>query len=122
RRLNETAFARLQVAGASLLKLEKAPDTSGTIAVRLTDANGLRYAGATIVALTSAGGDVHPGTAATGADGIATFQWSPGALAVNQLNLYVEGLPAVALTISAGSAVPAIAAVANAASFEAGIA
>ena len=119
----ETAYARIAVADAPVLRLTQVsgPPGSGPLVVRLTDANNLAYPGAHILAQASTGGSVTPATAVADAQGLATFQWTPGAAASNQLRLTVEQLPSVALTIQAGSSVPAISAVANAASFAAGI-
>ena len=128
----ETAVARVQVAGASALKLLAVSGnnqiaTSGgplpdPVVVRLTDINNLSYPGARIVATASAGGSVTPAEAAADAQGQAAFRWTPGAAAISQLRLEVKGLPDVNLTIGGGSAAAVIEAVENAASFEAGIA
>ena len=115
----ETAFARVQVADASQLQLVQAP---GSAAVRLTDANLLPYPGAGIVATPSIGGAVVPSEAFTDAQGMAGFQWNPGTAPVNRLTLAVDGQPAASLTLQAGSAVPAIASVVNAASMSPGLA
>jgi uncharacterized protein (TIGR03437 family) len=117
----ETAYARVQVAAPSQLTLRKAVSnpSSGNVAVQLTDVNGLSYPGARIVAATTSG-SVTPTVATTDAAGFASFQWAPGGDAVNQLKLSVEAAPAVTLTLNAGSAVPVISAVVNAASFVAG--
>jgi uncharacterized protein (TIGR03437 family) len=116
----ETAYARIQVAGAAELKLAAAG--TNPVAVRLTDANGLVYAGARILAAPSAGGSVLPSSAITDTQGQAIFQWTPGAEAENYLQLSVASFPAVTLTLHAGTAVPAISAVVNSASFEPGTA
>ena len=116
----ETAFARVQVADASLLRLTAV--SSSPVSVSLTDANGLLYAGARITAAASAGGTVAPAIATTDARGIASFQWTPGGVPANQLHLAVEALPSVTLDLQAGSAVPVITAVVNAASWQPGIA
>ncbi len=115
----ESAFARLQVSGAAQLHLEQV--SSDPVVVRLTDANGLTYPGVRIAAAPSAGGDVSPAVAATDSNGLATFLWTPGRNAVNQLQLAVESIPAVSLTLRAGIAVPAIRTVANAASYVEGV-
>jgi uncharacterized protein (TIGR03437 family) len=90
--------------------------------VRLTDANSLPYPGAQIVAAASAGGSVTPAAAATDVQGQATFTWTPGPAASNLLQLAAGGAPAVSLTFSAGSAVPVVTAVVNAASSVSGVA
>ena len=92
------------------------------IVVRLTDANNLPYPGAQIVAAASAGGSVTPAAATTDVQGQATFTWTPGPAASNLLQLAVGGAPAVSLTLSAGSAVPVVTAVVNAASSVSGVA
>jgi uncharacterized protein (TIGR03437 family) len=128
----ETAFARVQVADAPLLKLvavsgdrqvsNSAAPLADPVVVALTDANNLVYPGARIVATASAGGSVTPSAAITDAQGQASFHWTPGAGASNQLQLAVDAVPAVGLTVTAGRAVPVISGVANAASFASGIA
>lgn len=115
----ETTHARLQVAGAAELRLVEV--SSDPVTVRLTDANGLLYSGARIVA-TTASGTVSPASAVTDAQGLATFRWTPGAGDTNQLQLSLESLPAVSLTVRAGASVPAIATVVNAASYADGVA
>ena len=118
----ETAYARVQVAAASQLTLRTASSTTpGSVAVQLTDANGLPYPGAHIMAAATSG-SVTPTVATADAAGIASFQWAPGGDAVNQLKLSVEAAPAVTLTLNAGSAVPVISGVVNAASFAPGVA
>jgi len=128
----ETAFARVQVAGAALLRLvaisgdHQLPVGSGAlpdpIVVRLTDANNLAYAGARIVATPSAGGSVAAAAVVTDAQGQAAFRWTPGPAAASQLQLALDGIPAVSLTLSSGSAAPVVTAVVNAASFASGVA
>jgi uncharacterized protein (TIGR03437 family) len=119
----ETTAARIQVADASQLKLVAVSGpTSDPIVVRLTDANNLNYPGARIVATTSAGGSVTPAAAITDATGLASFRWMPGSAAVNELQLALDGSPSVSLTMTAGSAVPVISSVVNAASFDPGVA
>ena len=127
----ETAFARVQVAAPSQLTLRtvsgdnqvstSAGPLPSPVVVRLTDVNGLPYPGARILAA-AAGGSVTPAIATADAAGQASFQWTPGAGSANQLKLSVEFAPAVTLTLTAGSAVPVIGAVVNAASYAAGVA
>lgn len=114
----ETAYARVQVAGAAELKLVAI--SVNPVTVELTDANGLVYAGAGIVA--AGDGSVTPSSAVTDADGRAVFQWTPAPAPSSVLRLSVESLPAVRLTLREGTAVPAITAVVNSACFEPGIA
>ena len=128
----ETAFARVQVADASMLKLvavsgdHQVATSAGAlpapIVVRLTDVNNLPYPGAQIVATASTGGKVTPAAATTDAQGQVSFTWTLGAAASNQLQLAVGGAPAASLTLSAGSAVPVVTAVVNAASSLNGVA
>jgi uncharacterized protein (TIGR03437 family) len=128
----ETAYARVQVADASMLKLvavsgdhqiaTSAGPLPAPIVVRLTDFNNLPYPGSQIVATASAGGKVTPAAATTDVQGQATFTWTPGPAASNQLQLAVGGLSSVGLTLSAGSAAPVVAAVVNAASSVSGVA
>jgi uncharacterized protein (TIGR03437 family) len=115
----ETAYARVQVADASLLQLTAL--TTSPVTVELTDSNRLVYAGARITATASAGGSVSPAAAVTDARGIAGFQWTPGPAPVNTLHVAAEAFPSVALDLEAGSAVPVIYAVVNAASWEPGL-
>lgn len=126
----EVAFARVQVAAPSQLTLRAVSGDNqvsngggvlpAPIVVRLTDANGLPYPGARIQAA-AAGGSVTPATFAADAAGQASFQWTPGPGSANRLKLSVEFAPAVTLTLTAGSAVPVIGAVVNAASYAAGV-
>jgi uncharacterized protein (TIGR03437 family) len=130
----ETAAARIQVAGAadSILKLvavsgdRQTTPGSGPLAepivVRLTDANNLPYAGATIAATASPGGSVESAEVVTDAGGRAAFRWTPGPAASSQLRLELKGAPSVFLTVNGGSAAPVIQAVHNGASFTDGIA
>ena len=128
----ETAFARVQVADASMLKLvavsgdqqiaTSAGPLPAPIVVRLTDANNVPYPGAQIVATPSAGGSVTPAAATTNVQGQATFTWTPGPAASNQLQLAAGGAPTASLTLSAGSAAPVVTAVVNAASSAIGVA
>jgi uncharacterized protein (TIGR03437 family) len=127
----ETAFARVQVAAPSQLALHavsgdnQVPGPTGAlpapVVVRLTDGNGLPYPGALIQAA-AAGGSVRPDTATADVSGQASFQWTPGTGSANQLNLSLVAAPTVTLTLIAGSAVPVIGAVVNAASFGPGVA
>ncbi len=127
----ETAFARVQVAAPSQLTLRavsgdnQVPGATGAlpapVVVRLTDANGLPYPGALIQAA-AAGGNVTPATATADASGQASFQWTPETGSASQLNLSLVAAPSVTLTLTAGSAVPVIGAVVNAASYVAGVA
>src|ERR1035438_6456703 len=127
----EVAFARVQVAAPSQLTLgavsgdnqvsTSAGPLPAPVVVRISDANGLPYPGARILAA-AAGGSVTPAIATADASGQASFQWTPGAGSVNQLNFSLEAAPAVTLTLKAGSAVPVISSVENAASYAAGVA
>ena len=128
----ETAFARVQVAGAGQLTLRtvsgdnQVPSGAGSlpapVVVGLSDINGLVYAGARITASAGAGGDVTPAVATTDAAGQASFRWTPGTGGINQLTLAVEAAPGVTLRLNAGSATPVIRAVVNAASSQYGMA
>jgi uncharacterized protein (TIGR03437 family) len=115
----ETAVARVQVAGAEQLRLVQV--SADPLVAQLTDANGLVYPQARIQATASAG-SVSPASVLTDAHGRAAFNWQPGAGADNTLTLSLSGFPAVTLTLHAGSAVPSISSVVNAASFESGVA
>jgi uncharacterized protein (TIGR03437 family) len=118
----EVAFARVQVAAPSLLTLREASSPfPGSVVVQLTDVNGLPYPGARILAAATSG-SVTPAIATADAAGFASFQWAPAWYDVSQLKLSVEAAPTVTLTLNAGSAVPVISAVVNAASFVAGVA
>ncbi len=90
------------------------------VVVRLSDANDLPYAG---LRVTASGGSVANATVTTGADGTASFVWTPSSSAINALKFSVEGAAspvaeAVALSRPAFTA----SAVVNAASFRPGIA
>jgi uncharacterized protein (TIGR03437 family) len=114
----ETAFARVQVDDGSLAKLVRVSDT----VVRLTDINGLPYAGARLTAAASPGASVASAVMITDAQGQAAFQWTPAATGASQLTIAVEAAPAVSLTIPGGPAAPVVTSVVNAASLESGVA
>jgi uncharacterized protein (TIGR03437 family) len=128
----ETAYARVQVADAALVKLvgvsgdrqitNLAGPLPDPIVVRVTDVNNLPYPGARISAADSGGGGVQPAAAVTDAQGQAAFRWTVSGAARNQLKLTLDGAPLVGLTLSAGSTVPVAAAVVNGASFASGVA
>jgi len=128
----ETAYARVEVADPGMVKLvavsgdhqiaTTAGPLPGAIVVRLTDINNLPYPGARISAADSGGGSVQPPAAVTDAQGQASFRWTVGTAARNQLKFTLDAAPSVALTLSAGSTVPVASAVVSAASFDAGIA
>ncbi|HWB82905.1 MAG TPA: hypothetical protein VG675_02110 [Bryobacteraceae bacterium] len=130
--LYETAFARVQVAGASVLTLlpvsgDQQVSTGNAplpdpVVVQLTDVNRLAYPGARVNATVSAGGSVTPASVLTDAQGRASFRWTPGTGSSNQLLLSLESAPSVTLALHAGSAVPTITGLWNAASFDAGVA
>ena len=100
----ETAVARVQVTGGFGLKLlAVSGNNQNPVVVRLTDVNNLPYPGATMVATASAGGSVAPAEAIADAQGQAAFQWTPGAATISQLQIQVEGLPDVNLTIDSAA-------------------
>jgi uncharacterized protein (TIGR03437 family) len=117
----ETAFARVQVAGAADLKLVVVSPDPNAIAVRLTDMNRLPYPGVRIVATASVDGTVSPAAAITDAQGQASFRWTPGDSDASELKLLVEAAPSATATLSAGASVPMIRDVVSAASFETGV-
>jgi uncharacterized protein (TIGR03437 family) len=127
----ETAFARVQVAGAAQLVLSvvsggnQVPDSSGALAapvvVKVSDINGLPYPQVRIRA-SVAGGSVTPSSDTAGADGQASFRWTPGNSGTSQLTISVDAAPTVSLTLTAGATLPVIRAVVNAASFSPGVA
>lgn len=109
----EVARSKVQVGDASVgLRLEltegdRQPATPNQplpepVVVRVTDINRLPYAGVAVRASASAGGAVSPEGTATDSSGFATFSWTPGAVAGNQLTVSVDGglgvLPVVAVT------------------------
>jgi uncharacterized protein (TIGR03437 family) len=75
-----------------------------------------------VLAAPSTGGSVSAAAVTTDQNGLASFRWTPGTLAANQLQLAVEGAPAAAITLAAGSAVVAVTAVVSAAAPLAGMA
>jgi uncharacterized protein (TIGR03437 family) len=125
---HETAYARVQVSAPFALRLEvvsgdRQISFSNTplpepIVVRITDINNLPYPGARLVASASPGGSVSPGDSQTDAAGLASFRWTPGAGASNQLRISIQGASEVSATVTAGSSVPVAAAVGNGASFD----
>jgi uncharacterized protein (TIGR03437 family) len=110
----ETAYARVQVADGSQVKLTT---VSGGVAgttptvLRLSDINGLPYPGVRI----TASGSVSPAAAVTDAYGKVSFDWSSG----TSLNVNVAA--AGITTVLGDTGGPAIAAVVNAASFDSGV-
>jgi len=89
------------------------------IVVKLTDINDLPYPNVRIIAT---GGTVSPASALTGADGRASFRWSPSSEPLQTLRLSVEGLlnPTVE-AIALGRPAFGATAVVNAASFRPGV-
>lgn len=122
--------ARINVAPVSALTLRvlsgnRQAATPGValaapVVVKLTDGNDLPYANVRIVAT---GGTVSPASALTGADGRASFVWTPSAQALNLLQFRVEGAAAGPLAEAFALGRPAFSAeaVLNAASFRPGI-
>jgi uncharacterized protein (TIGR03437 family) len=117
----ETAYARVQVADSTTLRLT-AISTQPDAVVQLSDANNLEYAGVRLSATASAGSSVSPAFAITDAQGRAAFHWIPGGAPSNSIEIAVDAQPAVSATLHAGSAVPVISSVVNAASFAGGVA
>ncbi|HXK02330.1 MAG TPA: hypothetical protein VMS37_07995 [Verrucomicrobiae bacterium] len=99
----ETAYARIQVADASLARLAVVSGGAGAtdpVVVRLSDLNGLPYPGAHL----TASGSVAPGSAVTDAQGQAVFHWTPASSGANQLTISVDAAPAVSVTLNRGAA------------------
>ncbi|HXS96812.1 MAG TPA: hypothetical protein VN736_19560 [Candidatus Limnocylindrales bacterium] len=94
----ETAYARVRVAGDSTPELKQVG--SNPLTVQLTDADGLPYPGAGILASPSADGAVVPAEAFTDAHGLVTFQWHAGVPGLNFLRLTVDGVPGVTITLT----------------------
>ncbi len=126
----ETAYARVQVAAASTLKLavvsgDNQPSPSGgalakPIVVQVTDINNLPYIGAPLTATASGDGSVSPASVATDSLGQAAFAWTPGSAGVSQLTLALTGAPSVNVKVLAGPKAASITSVVNAASGESG--
>jgi uncharacterized protein (TIGR03437 family) len=118
----ETAYARVQVADASTARLALVsggvPGTAPTV-VRLTDVNGLPYPGERLTAAAQ-GGSVSPSSAATDAQGQASFAWTAESFSASLLRITADSAPAVAIFLG-GSSMPVIRSVVNAASFEEGV-
>jgi uncharacterized protein (TIGR03437 family) len=115
----ETAFARVQVAGASILQLVQVTPPAqmpGAVAARLTDINNIVYSQVRLTATPSPNGVVIPSDILTDAAGQAVFHWDPGPAATSQLRIAVAAMPSVNLTLRTAAGVPAIASVVNAAS------
>jgi uncharacterized protein (TIGR03437 family) len=108
----ETAYSRVQVAGAAQVKFagNAVPGTS-PLAFRLTDINLLPYPGVKVTATSD--GAVSPASAVTDAQGQLSFTWTAGT------SLTLNGTGVTATFDTKG---PAIASVVNAASFDPGIA
>jgi uncharacterized protein (TIGR03437 family) len=126
------AAARVQVADPGAVKLvavsgERQISNGGSplpdpVVVRVTDVNELPYPGVRVTADSAGSGTVAQAAVVTGDDGTASFQWTPGTAAANQLKLSAEGAPAAAMTVSAGRSVVNTTSVVNAASFTASVA
>jgi uncharacterized protein (TIGR03437 family) len=112
----DTAYARVQVAPASAVRLDLVSNDGRRVVARLTDVNDLPYPGVRIAAAASEG-SVSPAVAATDQNGNVTFMWTAGA----ELRLSLEGSVEAALTLSARPRIAA-AVVLNAASLVAGAA
>jgi uncharacterized protein (TIGR03437 family) len=80
------------------------------------------YPGVRVLADSAGAGTVAQAAVITGDDGTASFQWTPGTAAASQLRLSADGVPAAAMTVSAGSGVVNATSVVNAASFSASLA
>lgn len=108
----ETAYAHVQVLAQSALLLStvsgdrQVVSSMGTIAqpvvMQVSDLNSLFYPGAKVQASASAGGTVTPEVASADANGLATFQWTPGTGANAQLQVFLQGsAPASGVTVTA---------------------
>jgi uncharacterized protein (TIGR03437 family) len=126
------AYSRVQVSPSATLRLEvisggNQPAAPGAVltepvVVRVTDQNRLPYPGARVEAAASGGGAVNPAFTLTDESGHASFQWTPGGAAVNQLRLSLEGGGETGVaTVQAGSGVVSAWAAVNAASAAAGL-
>jgi hypothetical protein len=110
----EIAFARVQVADASMLRLlavsgdgqrsTGAAALPEPVVVRLTDANGVPYPGAILQAAASAGGSVFPASVLTDAQGRAAFSWAPGTAPAGRLTIAAGDAPSAILTIDTAAA------------------
>jgi hypothetical protein len=97
----ETAYARVQVADGSMLKLVVVGGgPPEPVVVRLTDVNDLPYAGARLTAATD-GGTLDVVTATTDAQGRASFLWTPDQ-PVSRLKVSVADAPDTTVTLTFG--------------------
>lgn len=94
----ETTYVRVQAADATTAQLKQVG--ADPLAIQLTDANGLPYPGAGLVAIPSADGAVTPSEAFTDARGIVIFQWRAGTPGPNSLRISVDGAPGIGLTLT----------------------
>ncbi len=110
----ETAYARIQVLPSpSNLRLTVASSgdpAAGPVTFRVTDLNGLPYAGLSVSASVSAGGSVSPSTAISDEDGLVSFVWTPGNSEMQQLTVSVPGVTAFTFegVVNAASYAPGI--------------
>lgn len=129
----ETAYARVQVLPQSALQVSaisgnyQIVSPGGTLAepvvFRVTDINNLFYPGAVVHAVASPGGSVTPTVASADANGLVSFQWTPGRASGAQLTVFPAGLTPdrgfTVTTLPPTTINPA--GVVNAASFAAGL-
>ncbi len=124
----ETVYSRVQVAGSGTgvkLVLVSGGGQVATpnvalpqpVVVRLTDSNDVAYPGARVTASVTEGGTVSPGAAVTDANGSASFVWTPGASATNEMTAVADGSGARIVVAALGRPSFPAAGVVNAASF-----
>ena len=127
----ETVAARIQVAASSaglrpaLVSGDKQAARAGEplaepVVVRVTDANSVPYPGVRVQAAASRGGAVSPAETLTNEEGLASFRWTPGPEALNELRLSAAGVTVIATAL--GKPAAASAGVVNAASYRAELA
>jgi uncharacterized protein (TIGR03437 family) len=71
-----TAYARIRVTGAqSVLRLSEAPNSGPRVTLRVTDIGDLPYAGVSVRAAASGGGEVSPRQSVSDSDGLVRLEW-----------------------------------------------
>jgi uncharacterized protein (TIGR03437 family) len=126
----EAVHVRLQVAAPASLQLALAGGDFQTVRagtplaqpvqVRVTDDNNLPYPGVFVAATVTAGGAVQPASVQTDENGIASFRWTPGSGAENELRATIAGGEAIVATALSRPAL-ANGGVVNAASYAPGL-
>jgi uncharacterized protein (TIGR03437 family) len=130
----ESVFTRVQVTSPQRVGLavnsgnRQRPGQAGTplaepVVFKVTDVNQLPYPGVKVRVAVTGGGTLQSDTAVSDDAGLASFLWTPGSGAVNQLTASLDAVPGgqTATAVALGNPQIAAGAVVNAASFASGI-